>query len=114
MTRLPGDRAARPGACPCCYDGATRTSTGKVLDWTCTVCDGTGLRPPPIAEYVLLDGESLQLYGPYQPPGSVRCESCGDLRPTVKHRERTGGPDGYLCDACDEDVSRAGAEPPQF
>lgn len=44
MTRLPGDRAA-PEPCPCCYDGATRTSTGVVLGEKCTVCDGTGRRP---------------------------------------------------------------------
>jgi hypothetical protein len=46
--------------------------------------------------------------------GQPRCESCGEPDPTVKHRERTGGPDGDLCDTCDEDVSRAGAEPPLF
>lgn len=68
MTRLPGDRAAPPEACPCCYDGDAKASTGTVLDWTCTVCGGTGKRQPPIAEYVLLDGEWTPLYGPFGRP----------------------------------------------
>ena len=32
-------------ACPCCYDGAQRVSTGLVLGQKCVVCDGTGRRP---------------------------------------------------------------------
>lgn len=68
--RLPGDRAA-PLPCPWCCERAVALSErpGLVLGRTCSVCDGTGLRPPPLAQWVIVDGESLPLYGPFGPPG---------------------------------------------
>lgn len=44
----------------------------------------------------------------------AECESCGEVDPSVKHRERTGGPDGYLCDECDHEADLNGREPRQF
>lgn len=70
-----------------------------------------------------VDWEAIRLSAPPRVPmaaiarlsaAPAECESCGEVDPTVKHRERTGGPDGYLCDDCETDVRMSGAEPQQF
>lgn len=101
--RLPGDRAARADG----YD-----FSGLHLSVA-----GPEAADRAVVGFVVRDGVATPALIPVIPSALAaagRCESCGEANPTVKHRERTGGPDGNLCDACDEDVSRAGAEPPQY
>lgn len=45
---------------------------------------------------------------------SIPCAACGEHGEDVRYRERTGAPDGFLCDSCNLDVDLNGREPQQF
>lgn len=100
MTRPPGDRAANHGGVgwvepapgPSLVDSKRYR---KLLD---DVTAGRAKVEPPLPAFAL----------------PITCDCCGEAGPTVKHRERTGGPDGNLCDSCEHDADLAGAESPQF